>query len=229
MMAEGRLDIHLSHQFPIPGRRFARGQRRAFDVPEKLPASFMALALLIILGCLSAPQVRADVYQYTGNAFTSDIGGSSFLGDAITGEFTYNLGALPVDTTTDVSGSVFSFTAGPVTIDQIGAAIFVFQVTTDVDGTIVGWAIDVASSDRNEEIFSYDPGSAGTGDEVDIYAPSERADNATSPGTWTNLSVPEPTSLAVLGVALVGVHTVRRRRGRGGLMNHPPTVLQSGA
>jgi PEP-CTERM motif len=181
---------------------------------------------------LASPSgVRADgagyTYTYTGNDFTTFVGGLSCPTDcSIDGSFTVAT-ALTPDTTTDVSPNAFDFyisTAGaPSWTNSNGAVVIedTFFVTTNAADDIISWDILIGFDSgtagsislcgpalaQNATIFSCGVVPLGSAGDAWTLPVTERYATNNNPGSWSpaTYSAPEPSTLALLAFGLLAV------------------------
>jgi hypothetical protein len=188
---------------------------------NRLFAGLLGLAI-VYLGALALPARADTVYTYTGNPFTTFVGGLSCPPEChITGEFTVvqplaaNLGNV------SVSPSSFSFTDGNVTLTDAStgytqAPLFLF-FSTDATGAITSWDVFLLTSTYHIQtdndssggtLFQYDVSGFGVGSGANIAIESG------NPGSWSisSTTVPEPSSLLLVGTGLLCLGPLLRRR-----------------
>ena len=194
--------------------------------------------LLGALLVLSAQAGASTTYVYTGKPYTSIVNDTQLFGGPVTGDIvpgTY-------DTSMSVTGSVelenalganllsfvappttvlnFSFFDGRNTIDKKSANQQGFNFSTDAQGKIVGWSLQLIDGDPSLQtagrnfISSSILGDVG---EIDtsffpIVSTSDRAQSF-GLGVWSVqvTTVPVPPSLWLLGPTIVGLGLARRR------------------
>jgi len=195
-----------------------------------------ALLILCALTLVLPAVARADTqYSYMGQYLQQDLSGCggpcgfsppySPMTDYVSGYFTVasplgaNMGTsgAPVDITALVTS--FSFSDGVMTYTNNTPGITdTIQVATDNFGAISFWDVfvEIPTGDAILSCASYTaqclgPGFGGFGDETfDNGAVGLYVTPATGPGgTW---SVPEPSSIILLGSGLLGIVGIRRRK-----------------
>jgi len=208
-------------------------------LPRFTPCLRLFLGALVSIASIGlSPSAMADsTYTYTGQPYSTT---SPNLCDG-----TY----LPVCTSIGVSGTIvlasplgdnlndafvtpvmFSFSGGTDAFDltqSSSLAIETFQFSTDANGDIIGWAIQLATSSSNctngplnwvclgtysnvngaGDYSAYDY-NYGTGNEV--YG----GGNNSVAGSWALVATPEPSSILLLCSGLFAVLITRRRSAR---------------
>jgi hypothetical protein len=158
-------------------------------------------------------------YTYTGNAFTNFGGNYSCAGGvgecAVSLSFTVATafgGNTPFGGFSPIS---FTFSDGTNMLTQTNAQASFFELSTGPSGAIYQWAIFACDYSIDVCIDTFnDPGGLspygpGVGDSSPGNpALSDYASNSNNPGTW---STPEPSSILLLGAALLGLFGTRRR------------------
>jgi hypothetical protein len=208
--------------------------------PSRKPL-FVLVALLCSIGTISlAPTATADsvTYTYTGEVYTNCFGSYAPSSGPCTEQqtITFTLAAplAPDQTQDNISALVtsFSFSDGTgLVITQADDPLFGFAVNTDTSGNIVEWnagaiegnsgisssnGINLVGPISGSSDFSYanDSDSAALGTCVLDISPANCSDlnvgyELNDPGSW---SVPEPSTLALLGIGLIGLIVLRPRR-----------------
>lgn len=176
-----------------------------------------------------APACRGGAtYAYTGQPF-DDVGSSILPCPDVCGLSGWFSVALPLPANMpfgSISPIAFSFTDGQVTLDDsnvIGSDYGIFA-STDGLGQINTWEISLAalvpSGAEYTILESFDyvgfSGPLCNGDCVSDFViqyntgPNQVAGNGSTPGTWT--LVPEPSTVCLLGIGLMGIAALRRPR-----------------
>lgn len=172
----------------------------------------------LVMGlCLFAASARADtIYTYTGNPFTvfsgldacppvCNISGSFTLASPLAAN-------LPFEA---ITPTAFSFTDGSVTVTEGASEGGRFEVATDSGGNISFWEIALGSGQP------FGPGVCTSLDTVrdPIGSPQDNSINVvcstdapigtalvnSNPGSWSSSTVPEPGTLILVGIGLLGI------------------------
>jgi PEP-CTERM motif-containing protein len=175
-----------------------------------IPALAFATTLIVLL---SAGVAKADtIYTYSGAPFTFCLGtfvcdGTNHLTATLDVKDGVNLTSFPVQNLPAVDIVSYSMSDGTVTNNEVlsgisGAASDIV-LATDATGNIIYWftAINsIATTGRNFGLINTGPNEG----DFDVDATGDEA-NSFVPGTWTKTvtGVPEPTSLALLGVGML--------------------------
>ncbi|MEM8947317.1 MAG: hypothetical protein AAGD11_19240 [Planctomycetota bacterium] len=183
--------------------------------------------LLVAIAVVSAlPSANADLvtYEYVGSNFT-DVGSPFTTADAITGVMTIDVPTFPgtlhgvgnitsIEFSTTVGGAPGFTFAG---LDNAGFPSF-WLFTFDGAGNITDWALaflgDVTGSPDTELLYTSTTGDFGSfSGFASLGSGGGGSTNASVPGTWSRVTVPEPSALLYVGLiaTLVGIGQRRKR------------------
>lgn len=179
--------------------------------------ALLTLALLF-LNIASASPANADgvyTYTYTGSRFTAVGGQVTCPPDcSITGYFTLS-SPLPVNNSNFIisgysagSAHPYSFTSGEITITGTDGGSGLFAVSTDANGLIVGWEVDLTRGIAGSGYFQIlSQPQADTFTQYDSVGHLLGVgSNSSMPGTWAIATqIPEPPRLVMFGFGVLGL------------------------
>lgn len=174
-----------------------------------------SIPILLVAGSILALPLAADTitYTYTGNDFEV-ASGPYTTSDFVSGFFTLTtaLGDNLVDDS--ITPASYSFSDGVQTFSSSSPPSDVtFDVSTNSSGAINGWFIDVGSG-ANFVSTATTPNQEDQGE--DGFAGA--ANNFFAEGTWVQTesgggsAVPEPSNVGLVGLGLLAMAVVVRRR-----------------
>ena len=177
-----------------------------------LRAAGMALACFLLAIGLCPVAAADTIYTYTGNPFNQFSGGATcppICSISVSLTLAQPLpGDLPFLTL--ISPLSFSFTDGNTTITQQNQSFMSFLVTTDSQGNIEAWDMEVSSGNPFFGIFLELQTIGFFKDFSEDH--TNLAAVVNNPGTWTSTSVPEPSSLLLFGAGLGILGLYRKKR-----------------
>lgn len=182
------------------------------------------VAAVLAIGSIVANTSMANasfVYTYTGNLFTTSVASPGanagvFAGKDISGEFTIG-SALGANFNGFIIPTQFSFTGGPLTINNLDSTNYSFDVQTSNTGAIIGWTILASIS---SSFFNITVATSNSSDLTSSLGPTTfmSASNGFSPGTWSvsdppsNTPLPAALPLFAGGLGALGLLGWRRKR-----------------
>lgn len=168
-----------------------------------------AAAISVGLACVGSAMARADViYTYTGNDFTTAVSPYT-TSDRITGSVTLTaaLGADSSIATPTARLVSYSFSDGVQTVTNTtpGVDLATLYLATNADAAISNWNIAILVPNGGADQTCSMGVNCGVFGTTFDTADSGHAYNQDDPGIWTISSVPEPSSLVLLGTGLLGL------------------------
>ncbi len=202
----------------------------------------IAFVFLCVFMCISSAHAVSYDYKYVGNYFnefidSSDVDGGYTTEDRVEISFTTNSGLLPDTASTDLSilDDISTYIASWIIIDGrsgysgVGSPLDLITLAHVTGGQIDAWNFNVADgisqwdwmaigSTHNPGVNTIDFGEkhgyVGVGPGGDVKdRGSIQIINSEPIGTWgVSQVVPEPTTMLLFGLGLLGLAGVNRRK-----------------
>lgn len=164
---------------------------------------------LFALGLPRAASANTIIYAYTGEQFDAFFGLTCPPVCRIAGSFTL---AEPLPPNLDfatITPLSFSFTDGSIFINNPNPDNDTFQISTDSQGLITLWDINLWTNDFSAEFLTENFGDNFLQEDNSFRDTGQTAEIAGDPGTWS--TTPEPGSLILFTSGLLGVLGAARR------------------
>jgi PEP-CTERM motif len=196
---------------------------------KRIGCATAAFALALALAPLDGARADTVTYTYTGLDFTHANQPFTTL-ENVTGTITFNaplaanLTLNPGSNVSNVTPASFSFTAGPETLtsDNFNPSptFTQFQFSTDAQGNITGWIIDIGLGGNGNFTIWNDAAAGELGDQAFVGAffsgpkdPSNPSGGNHTAGQFTlAAAVPEPSTWAMMILGFVGLGFMGFRR-----------------
>jgi hypothetical protein len=162
--------------------------------------------LLLTILFVSSPVFADYTYTYIGNPFTEVYGTEGYTtSDYIRGTIETPVQLQAGQSYLFTSLPAFSFTDGVQTINQANAMGHLFSLYVDYTGVIAAWIVSVSNPEGTIYSCAGDGCMDASLDFSYRYATGSGGNVPDNPGHWTAGTVPEPSSLLLLGVGAVAV------------------------